>query len=51
MSQPEKSTQREKWRYAYRKISITQRLNFEDIKQTSQSSMAEVKKYMKKHYY
>ena len=36
---------REKWRYVYPKVNITQRLNLEDIKQASQSSMAEVKEY------
>ena len=43
MSRPEKSKQREKWRYVYRKIGIIKTLDLEDIKQTSQSSMVEVK--------
>ena len=44
MSRREKVKQiTRKWRYAYRKIGITKRLNFEDIKQKSQSSMVEVK--------
>ena len=44
MNCPKKSKQiTRKWRYVYRKIGISQRLNLEDIKQTSQSSMVEVK--------
>ena len=33
----------EKWRYVYRKIDITHGFNFKYTKQTSQSSMVEVK--------
>ena len=45
MNRSEKSKQikRKIKRYVYRKIAITKRLNLEDIKQTSQSSMVEVK--------
>ena len=35
----------------YRKIGITQRFNFENTKQTSQSRVVEIKKlHMEKHY-
>ena len=45
MNRSEKSKQikRKIKRYVYRKIAIIKRLNLEDIKQTSQSSMVEVK--------
>ena len=35
--------QHEKWRYIYRKIGIAKRFNFENIKQTRQSRVVEVK--------
>ena len=46
MSRPEKSKQiKRKMALRHRKIGITQRLNLENIKQTSQSSMVEVKEF------
>ena len=45
MSRPEQSKQAtRKWHYVCGKIGITQRLNLEEIKQTSHSSMVELKK-------
>ena len=42
---------RQKWRYVYRKIDITQRINIEDTEQRSQIRAVEGKKlHMKKHY-
>ena len=35
---------RKKWRYIYRKISITQRFNIEDNKQRSQIRVMQVEK-------